>query len=138
MTPPFDPKSLNTHGERERSLYLLQRLKHRGINMDGFLLEGYEAVIVHSSSTLVCANQAMIDMLGYGAEELLGMNAWSLFPARSAPIVAEKLKQRSEEPYQVYVRRKDGSEFLAELKGINFDIAGESARAILARELNPD
>ena len=78
----------------------------------------------------------MTDLVAYSNEELQGMNAWCLFPSHSAPLVAEQLRVQSEQPYQVHVRRKDGSEILVELKGINFDIAGEPARAILARELD--
>jgi PAS domain S-box-containing protein len=129
-------RMLNT--ERDRSLYLQKQLVSQGIRLNEFLSDHYTAILVHSSSTIVTANQALADLVGYTISELQGMNAWNLFPPQSVAIVTEQLALRSESPYQVDVKRKDGSLVRAELKGINFDIAGEPARAILARELPTD
>jgi len=121
------------NSERERSQYLQQKLTRNGIRAEDFLQDGYQAVLFHSSSTIITANQAMAELTGYSRAELEGFNAWSLFPPQSAAIVTEKLQTKSEQPYQVLVRRKDGSLAMMELKGINMEVAGEHVRAILAR-----
>jgi PAS domain S-box-containing protein len=125
------------NSEHDRSLYLQRKLASGGIRLEDFLQNGFRAIVIHSSSTIVTANQALADLVGYTISELQGMNAWNLFPPQSAAIVTEQLNKKSETPYRVDVKRKDGSVVRVELKGINFDIAGEPSRAILARELGP-
>lgn len=126
------------NSERERSIYLQKKLTRNGIKLEDLLEGDYQAILFHSSSTIITANQPMAELTGYSIDELQGFNAWSLFPPQSAAIVTEKLKTKSEEPYQVMVRRKDGSLALMELKGINMEVAGEHVRAILARPVEED
>jgi hypothetical protein len=63
------------------------------------------------------------------------MNAWKLFPPESAELLMKNLKAMSELPYQVMALRNNGSKFLVELKGINFELSGEIVRAVLLREV---
>ena len=74
-------------------------------------------------------------MTGYSVNELEGMNAWRLFPTESSDILMQNLKTLSEKPYQVTALKKDGTKYQVELKGINFELSGEIARAVLIKEV---
>jgi len=124
------------NSERERSRYLQHKLSRRGIRAEDLLEGDYRAIVFHSSSTIITANQALADLVGYSMSELEGMNAWSLFPPQSAAIVTQHLQNRSEQPYQVLVRHKDGSLIMMELKGININVADEFVRGILVRPID--
>lgn len=126
------------NSELERSRYLKQKLEGRGIRFDEFLDENYRALIVHSNSTIVIANDEAGELLGYVTKELEGMNAWNLFPPHSVGVVTQNLLNKSEQPYRVDARRKDGSLVHVELCGINFEITGEPLRAVMAKAVHPD
>ena len=104
--------------------------------MSDHLVDDYKAVAIHSSSTIVDANQHCIEMFGYAEEDIVGLNAWILFPPSSAETLMKHLMEKSEEPYQVIAKRKDGSLFKVELKAINSELAGEPIRTVLVKEIN--
>ncbi|MEJ2143203.1 MAG: PAS domain-containing protein [Gammaproteobacteria bacterium] len=121
--------------EVERAKYLKRAMVSRGIVPDDFLEEGYSAIGIHSNSTIIACNQALADMTGYSVDELEGMNAWRLFAPESANLLMQNLKTMSEAPYQVTAIRKDGVKYEVELKGINFELSGDMARAVMIKAL---
>ena len=57
-------------------------------------------------------NQAAAKKYGYDAkEEVIGMNMLEFLSEKSIPIVREKLKEELSEPYELVMRKKDGTEF---------------------------
>lgn len=114
----------------------IQQLRKRLLpKQDDYIEEGYEAVAFHSSSILVCANQAAAEMFGYRQDELTGMNTWNLFKPEYSKIIMQHLIDKSEEPYRVKAIGKDQNEFDVELKGRDFEIGGIPVRVVLIRKL---
>ena len=114
----------------------IQQLRNRLLpKQDEYIEEGYEAVAFHTSSILVCANQAAVDMFGYTLEELQGMNAWHFFHPGSAQVIMKHLLEKSTEPYQVVAVKKDKTEFNVEIKGLDFEVDGEYVRVVLLKKL---
>ncbi len=107
------------------------------MNMDIniYLADGYEAVALHSSSIILEVNQASADMFGYTPGEMVFMNAWKLFSLESVNDLMHHLMTRSQEPYRVKAIKKDGSFFFVELKGKDFEIAGEPVRSVLLKKI---
>ncbi len=118
------------NSESDRALQLNNQLRKAGLSPDNFIEAGYTGVVLHSASTLFAGNQGVAEITGYSLEEIVGLNAWRLFPPASIPIVKERLTHLSEEPYQVLIQKKDGKQLMVELKGKNIDIAHEQFRAI--------
>jgi PAS domain S-box-containing protein len=119
--------------ERER----LDKLRrHLGDKLDDYLCDGYQAVALHSSSTIFAVNQIAADLFGYSIDELVPSNAWLLFPPQSVEALMQHLVSKSTESYTVTARRKDGSLFRVELKGRDFEHAGEPVRAVLLRAVD--
>jgi PAS domain S-box-containing protein len=123
--------------EIERARYLHREMQRQGIDIDAFLEPGYNAVVLHSNSTIFAGNLEAARILGCERNELIGLNSWKLFPAEFASTLMQNLMQQSEQPYQVNLRDLQGRIFPIELKGRNFEMAGESVRVVLVK-LMPD
>lgn len=121
--------------EVDRAKQLKKALNARSVKAEDLLKDGYTAIGIHSNSTIFACNQGLADLTGYSVDELEGMNAWRLFPPESSEILMQNLKAMSETPYQVTAVKKDGSKYEVELKGINFELAGDIVRAVLIKEI---
>ncbi|MFC1673184.1 PAS domain S-box protein [Pseudomonadota bacterium] len=101
------------------------------------LLEAsFEGIAIHIDSIIIEANEAFAQMTAYTREELIGLNAWTLFPEESHPVLIEKLKQRSEAPYEVIAQDKHLKPFPIEIRGKNFEIDGKIARVVAVRDIS--
>ena len=118
--------------ERERVLYLRKRLNG---HIEQAQSDDYPAVAVHTKSILIEVNRQAAEMFGYAVDELIGLNAWLLFPPESVEALTRHLMTLSEEAYQVMARRKDGSLFKVELKGKDTVVAGEPIRTVLLKKI---
>ena len=69
------------------------------------------------------------------SEEVIFMNAWKLFTLDSVDVLMQHLLKKSEEPYVVKAYHKDRSIFEVELKGRDFEIAGEPVRSVSIKKV---
>lgn len=120
--------------ERAKALYL--HIENHGFDIEQLLQPGYEAILLHSNSTIITGNPAAASMTGYAVAEMTGINAWTLFPPQSAKILMQKLTEGTEEPYQVLARRRNGQIIRIEIKGINFHLHEEPVRAVLLKQIS--
>jgi hypothetical protein len=74
-------------------------------------------------------------VLDYSEDELIGMNAWTIFAPQCAQTIMKHLTEKSEEAYRVTAIRKDKARIDAELKGKDFTISGEPVRLVLAKKV---
>ena len=121
-----------TDCERTRALRLRKALN---ANLANCLTKEYRAVVLHSSSTIFDLNREAADLFGYSIDEMIGLNAWTLFPASSADTLMDKLTSKSTDAYQVMAKRKNRDLFNLELKGRDFEYAGEPVRVVLLKEV---
>lgn len=124
---------MNT-SEQDRIYKLNRQLTKAGYSLQGIPNKDYQGIAIHSDSSIVYANPYVCEMFGYSEDEMPGLNAWLLFSPESGPILMEHIAQRSEEPYQVLARHKNGEVFPVTLKGHNFMLEGEELRAVLIRQ----
>ena len=103
--------------------------------LSAYLEPGYEAVAAHSAGIVIKANTTASDIFGYSEQDVFGMNAWMLFATRSVQTLMQRLAEKYEQPYQVYGRHRDGTEFLLELKGREIELGGEPIRIVQLRRL---
>lgn len=129
---------MRVSNEQEHASCLHKQLIQQGLTADSFLQDGFDMIALHANSTLFAANSRLIEFLGYSEVELIGMNAWRLFDIQSAPILKQKLAEKSEDRYQAICRRKSGATSLIELLGLNIEIDGQPARAVSVRVIETE
>ena len=99
-----------------------------------FPKEGYDGIVIHSSSIVICADAGAAAMFGFQEDEMTGINAWSYFKPECARTLLQHLTEKSEEPYTVTALNRDREEFNVELKGKDFRVNGIPVRAVLLRK----
>lgn len=109
---------------------ILNIRKHLTGDIEELVNDEYQVVAIHSDSIIVDVSSKSTDMFGYTVEEFIGMNAWLLFTTDSASSLTKNLMYKSEVPYQVNARHKDGTIFKVELKGKDSELAGEPIRTV--------
>ena len=102
--------------------------------LPNFPKEGFDGIVIHSSSIVVCADASGAEMFGYTEEEIIGVNTWSHFKPECARTILQHLTEKSEEPYTVTAVTRDRVEFKVEMKGKDFYVNGIPVRAVLLRK----
>jgi len=102
--------------------------------LPSFPKDGYDGIVIHSSSIVVCADAGGAEMFGYTAEEIVGVNTWSHFKPECARTILQHLTEKSDEPYIVTALNRNREEFKVELKGKDFNVNGIPVRAVLLRK----
>jgi len=99
-----------------------------------FPKDGYDGIVIHTSSIVICADAGGAEMFGYTEEEIVGVNTWSHFKPECARTILQHLTEKSEEPYTVTAVTRDRVEFKVELKGRDFNVNGIPVRLVLLRK----
>ena len=106
----------------------------------------FEAIVVHDYEKVVDANQAFLELFGYAYDEIAGIELWRLVSPASQAEATERFKspaepsdrsERTDLPYELVMRRKDGSTFPAELRGKTLRYGGRFARVVAMRDIRP-
>ncbi|MDZ7608380.1 MAG: PAS domain-containing protein [Cyclobacteriaceae bacterium] len=95
-----------------------------------------DAIFIHKQGIVIDANQSLADMLGYTLDELIGQNIIQIAvlpPYREK--VIEAVKNESTTPYEIKVRRKNGTELFVEIEARMGDYHGEWLRVTIARDI---
>ncbi len=90
-----------------------------------------EGILIASDNVMVDVNQALLNMTGYSTGELLGKDGINFLDEESAA-KAKRLREegKTDGPYEVTIRRKDGGFFPAELRSRNFLFEGKKQRVV--------
>ncbi len=95
-----------------------------------------EGVVVHDGRFILDCSDAYARMYGYaGAEELIGRAIADTIAPVSIPTAHQRMQDRSEEPFEVLSRRKDGSTLPCEIIAREGTWQGQRVRIVLARDL---
>ncbi|MDI1481848.1 PAS domain S-box protein [Polyangium sp. y55x31] len=97
----------------------------------------FDPLVLHGEGVILDVNQAFTEVFGYGREEVLGTRKEMLAPEEFRSLLAEHIKIGAETAYEAVLQRKDGSRFVAELRGGNVHVKGCPARATVIRDLTP-
>ncbi len=95
-----------------------------------------EGILVHQEGRVAIVNSALARMLGYEPEELVGREVFDLLPPQYHREAAERIRSRTEEPWDLEGLRKDGSRFPARLTARNIVYRGRPARVVAVRDLS--
>jgi PAS domain S-box-containing protein len=78
-----------------------------------------EGLLMHREGIIQEVNASACALSGYTRQELIGKDIMDLFAPESRELVTERRLSRSEEPYEAFAERKDGSRFLGEMRSQN-------------------
>jgi two-component system cell cycle sensor histidine kinase/response regulator CckA len=118
--------------ERDGALAALRASEERFRTLSSAAFEG---VFVHADGTIILANDAGAAMYGFEPGEMVGQSVMDLTAPESRAVVVEHVKRGATEPYEGVARRKDGSTFVAEVRGRTLVHQGRPARVAIIRDV---
>jgi PAS domain S-box-containing protein len=102
----------------------------------GLAAASVEGIIIHSNGIIVDANPALGRMFGYDLSELIGVNAVDLLAApESREKLLSEMEKKSNGPYDVVGRRKDGSKIDVEITARSLSYSGSTVRVGAIRDI---
>lgn len=96
---------------------------------------GYDGILVHFNAIIVEANEAFAQMIECSREEVIGLNAFTLYPHESIETIMQKLKEGAEEPYEVEGITRKGNRILVSVWGMNFQMGEMAGRLIATKKI---
>lgn len=94
-----------------------------------------EALVIHRNGRILDINLAYERMFGFTAAELYGASVYDRIAPQSLALVQANISRGFEQPYELFVVRKDGSTFPVEGHGKQILLDGEPARVTIMRDL---
>ncbi|MEE3717302.1 ATP-binding protein [Tumidithrix elongata RA019] len=76
----------------------------------------FEGIVIHEQGIILEVNARLAEMLGYEADELIGMNALDLVTPESRELVQGSIESHHGQLYEITSVRKDGSIFISEVR----------------------
>ncbi|HEY9666528.1 MAG TPA: PAS domain S-box protein [Coleofasciculaceae cyanobacterium] len=95
----------------------------------------FEGIVIHDRGVILDLNQALVRMLGYDQEELLGTNAFELMAPESRELAWQHIQTGYQEPYEAIALRKDGSKFSVELQAKVTPYQNRLVRVVAVRDI---
>ncbi len=95
----------------------------------------FEGVFVHADGKILLANEAGAAMYGYTPDSMVGASLMDLTAPESHAVVAENVRRGSTEPYEGIARRRDGTTFIAEVRGKTLSHQGRPTRVTVIRDI---
>lgn len=95
----------------------------------------FEGIVIHNQGVGLEINEAFTRATGYNRSDVIGKRRVDIFTPESANEVMKHILSGSEEPYEVTIRRKDGSVFTAEIQGRSMVYKDQPARVTALRDI---
>jgi len=94
-----------------------------------------EGILIHEAGTILDCNDVVSEITGYRREELLGQSALLLVPPEGQETAIARIRQESDEPYEIAASHKDGSTFPVEIQARTIQFEGHPARCLRMLDL---
>ena len=95
----------------------------------------FEAILVHDGGRIVDVNQALCELGGYSWHELVGRDGFELIAPEQRELVYRNLLAEYDRPYEIEVRRRDGTRIPVEVQGRSFPYRGQVQRVVAIRDI---
>ncbi len=96
----------------------------------------FEGIIIHRNGIILDVNESLLKISGYSRDELIGKNSIELFiPEEYQERGREEIYRDISKPYEIEIKRKDGSTFPAEIEGRNVKGRNEDFRVTAVRDI---
>jgi PAS domain S-box-containing protein len=118
--------------ERKRAELALRESEERFHRLADISEEG---ILVHDGKRILDVNPALASLFGHAEEELAQMPLLDLIAPKDQNRVRAALRQKRGTPYEVRCRRKDGTEFTAEIFAKTMSFHGTPAYVAALRDI---
>ena len=95
----------------------------------------FEGIIIHDQGRILDVNQAVSQMFGMQAAELIETNLLGLIAPEARQSVTEKIRARDEQPYESAGIKKDGSVFPIEIQMKTMPYQGRDVMVAAVRDI---
>lgn len=95
----------------------------------------FEGIVITDKGKVRDANNQLTEMLKIKLDKLIGMNVFDFVAPESRKIVEEHIRLGSEEPYEHFAQRTDGSIFPVEVRAKSLPFGGEILRVTAIRDI---
>lgn len=93
-------------------------------------------VIYRRDGTVLEANAALAELLGYRLPELAGMNTLDLVAEQERPMIAERLQSLDNATIETTLLRKDGTQIAVEARCRDIEYRGRASRVTSVRDIS--
>ncbi|HUP89119.1 MAG TPA: GAF domain-containing protein, partial [Longimicrobiales bacterium] len=94
-----------------------------------------EGICIHDGVRIHDGNPGIAAMVGYSVEEIIGMSPLAFIHPDSVDEARRNIAAKYPGPYEVKMLRRDGSVFVAELRGSHFEYDGQDLRVTTVRDM---
>jgi PAS domain S-box-containing protein len=95
----------------------------------------FDGIVIHGDGRIIDVNEAFGRMYGYAVSELIGKPLLNLYTEESHSIIRHHVDNGLENPYEIAAIRRDGSRFIAEVRGRNTIYKGMKVRGGTLRDI---
>ncbi|HEY6881315.1 MAG TPA: response regulator [Polyangiales bacterium] len=104
--------------------------------MDMLSAASFEGILIHVDRRAFYVNDRMVDLFGFSREEMLQEQAFGRSVApESQAMATDRVERRIEGTYMFHARRKDGSQFLAEVQSKQGKLGERPVRVVAIRDV---
>ena len=112
------------------------KLKAKNREMEIIFNETFNAVILFKDNLCIKVNASSVDLFEYEKEDdFLGKNIFEFIEPSFYQVTKENLHKDKNEPYYIELLKKDGSQFPAFIKSVNFIQGNDAIRMISLMDL---
>ncbi len=112
-----------------------QSIRDSEERMRKFAAATNEGIFFHKNGIFTDVNEAMLAILGYAREEMIGHSTLEFVAPEWRQTAADYMREEREDPYEVEVVDKKGHNIAVELVGKNLRLGGETYRLGVLRDI---
>lgn len=95
----------------------------------------YGGIAIHENGIIIECNRGLAEMSGYTEQQLKGMNGFEMIAPDSREFVLGQMKSRTNEKYDTFAVRRDGTIFPVEVFGRDIPYKGRTLRVTEFRDI---
>ncbi len=95
----------------------------------------FEGIVISEQGRIIDVNTKMAVESGFELSEMIGLHVTDLVAPESIPNVLEHIRSNSEESYEIYAKRKNGTTFPVEVHGRLLRAEGRTFRVTCVRDI---
>lgn len=97
----------------------------------------FEGILIHKDGVVIEVNSSLEKLTQYSREEIIGNNGVELLVVDEyIPLILENIKKNLTTPYELELKRKDGTNIWVEIEAENFYYDGQDVRAAAIRDVS--
>jgi len=100
-----------------------------------FASGSFEGIAMAADGRVVDANDQLLKMLGYGRDEMIGLEIGRLLPDNDRAMIMSNIREGRESLNEHQMIRKDGSLIMVESRGVTIEIGGRATRLATIRDV---